>query len=334
MTNRTAYAWGVCILAIGALPALVGVLRPASASLAPAVLAVDLVLGVAVLRAALAVYGGVGALGALALVALWPSGLSWDAAVWPSLVAVVQLAAVQAVMRCLLDPTAQGALAAGVAMAAAVLAAASLGEPPALGALGMAAFSLLLVGARTLTALAAERRRRVLHAAVASTALAWGVAAALLLLVAQASTLPSPDDFSALPPSFARAVAQVTVTPDGSRAALPAGALIVPGLLAAVRPWRRQRRYVDITWLLGLGCVALPLWLAAGHQDARTVLMPPLALLAGACWDARRPAWARRAATVVVVVHAVAGLAGRLALSDGVQPRPAAEAATRTGEVA
>jgi hypothetical protein len=196
--------------------------------------AVDLALGVAVLRCGLAVYGGAGAVGALALVALSPRGLSGNAALWPSLAAFAQLAAVQALMRCLLDPTAQWVLAAGGAMAAAVAAAALLGEPPAAGALSVAVFSLLLVAARTLTAAAAERRLRVAHAAVVSTVLAWGVAAALLLLAAHASTLPSPDEFSALPPSSARPVALMMVADVSAGGVMSAvGALAVPVLLAA-----------------------------------------------------------------------------------------------------
>ena len=288
------------------------------------------------LRCGLAVSGGAGAVGALALVALAPRGLSGNAALWPSLAAVAQLAVVQALMRCLLDPTALGVLAAGVAMAAAVTAAAALGEPPTGAALSLAAFSLLLIAARTLTAAAVERRGRVAHAAVVSTALAWGVAAVLLLLAAHGSTLPSPDDFSALPPSSARPIARMTVAADVSAGgALPAAALIGPVLLVAVRPWRHQRRYVDATWLLALVCLALPLWRAAvSRQEAFVVLMPPLALLAGACWDAWRPVWARRAAATVVLVHAAAMLAGWLALADAVPPGPAVEAAARAEETA
>jgi len=78
--------------------------------------------------------------------------------------------------------------------------------------------------------------------------------------------------------------------------------------------------------------VALPFWVAAGRRDTYAVLMPPLALLAGACWDAWRPAWARRTAAAVVVVHAAAGLVGRLAVSDGAQSRPAVETARHRGE--
>jgi hypothetical protein len=79
----------------------------------------------------------------------------------------------------------------------------------------------------------------------------------------------------------------------------------------------------------------LPLWrTAVGRQDAFAVLIPPLALLAGACWDAWRPVWARRAAATVVLVHAAVMLAGWRTLSDALPTGPAGEAAARTEEAA
>lgn len=331
MANRNAYAWGACILAAGALLAVAVLWRLGPASAAPAVVAVDLTLGAALLHCALAIYGAAGALGAVALMALSPQVMAWNGAVWPSLAAMAQLAAVYTLMRCVLDPTAQGALAAGVAIAASVLAAALLGEPPAAGALGVVAFSLLLVAARTWTAEPPERRRRVAHAAVVSMALAWGVAGALLLVAARVATLPSPDDFSALPSSSIQPVAVTAVATERSAGGVvPASTGVVPVVLAALRPWRRQRRYSDLAWLLALGCLALPLWrAAAGWPNAFAVVMPPLAVLAGGSWDAWRPAWARRAATVVVIVHAAAVLAGWLALSSGERVGPALQAAAR-----
>jgi hypothetical protein len=108
-------------------------------------------------------------------------------------------------------------------------------------------------------------RHRALGGAVAigtlgivSVAMAWGVALGIALLVAAASHLPSVEEYSdhSPPPTMlhsARAImpiaaddaAPAPAPPPAGLAGLPLAAL----LLAAVRPWRWQRRYTDAAGL-------------------------------------------------------------------------------------
>jgi hypothetical protein len=309
MTNRGLYACAAGVLAVGCLLAGTAVLRVAPLSALPAALAVYLALGVLVLIGGLSSYGPSGALAALLLVALCPPVMVWAAEVVPSLAALAQFAAAYALMRCLLDPTVQWSIVTGLVVGVEIVAAA-LGQRPVTGVVGAAAFSLLLIGVRTVTAAPGERRLRVAHAAIVATALVWAIALAMLTLVGERSTLPSPGDFSsARVPAIQRAAftSPALAAPSGTGSS--ASACLAAVLLAILRPWRRQRTYSDATWLLLLACMALPLWRAATEwPNAFAVMMPPLALLAGACWDASRPAWARRAATAALAVHVAIGL--------------------------
>jgi hypothetical protein len=79
-------------------------------------------------------------------------------------------------------------------------------------------------------------------------------------------------------------------------------------LLAATRPWRRQRSYADACWIAMLCCVGLPLSLVWGEPGG-VFMAPAAAVLAGACWDGSRPQLARHAATLVVLLQVAAALA-------------------------
>jgi hypothetical protein len=332
MTNREVYAWATGILALGSLLAGTAALRLAPPSTLPAALAVYLALGGVVLVGGLASYGPAGALAALVLVALCPPVMIWAAAVLPSLAALSQVTAAYALMRCLLDPTVQWSLFTGLVIGVEVLVTAA-GQRPLTGAVGVAAFSLLLIGVRTAAAAPGERRVRVAHAATIATALAWAIALSVLALVGERSTLPSPSDFGAAqPPAVQRAAFAAPAVQGMASGGASLETCLVAVLLAALRPWRRQRAYSDAAWLLLLGCMALPLWRAASEwPNAVVVMMPPLALLAGACWDASRPTWARRAATLALAVHVAIGVLTWLRVSPalplGSALRPAAHAA-------
>lgn len=308
MTHRRAHVWGAAIIAAGALLGVTAALWAGRPGSLWRPLVIGLVSyaasGALVLRWGLEVYGAAGALGAVALVAFTPGVLAALAA--PPLVApaggttlaggFAQLAATYALMRCLLDPTLQWAVLAGLVMVAVPIGAFLHGSSTA-AMVALAVLSLLLVAVRLLTAERCESRARVAQASAASVALAWALALALLacLLVVSAEHAPEAEGyataFDAPPPSSVW------------WAVLPLAAL----LLAAARPWRRQRRFTDAGWSAALLCLGVPLWLAWGEPGG--VFMAPFAaLLAGACWDGARPAWARRAATLVVLAQMVAGL--------------------------
>lgn len=326
MTDRRAHAWGAAIVAAGGLLGAAAALwagRPGSLWRPFAIgLAAYLASAALVLRWGLAVYGRRGALAAAALTAFTPGLLAALAA--PPLLApaggttvagsCAQLAAAYALMRCLLDPTALWALLAGVAILAAPIGAFLQGAPSTVLA-ALAVLSLVLIACRIATAERCEPRARLMRASLVSVALAWAVALAIVLLVGAASHLPAAQEYStAAPPGqtgtivpvAAAAAAQADGPPAGdvSLAGLPIAAL----LLAAARPWRRQRRYTDAGWVATLLCLGLPLWLLWGAPGG-VCMAPVAALLAGACWDESRPPLARHAATAVVLLQVAAALA-------------------------
>jgi hypothetical protein len=287
--------------------------------------------GALVLRWGLEVYGTHGALAATALAAFTPGVLAALAA--PPQVApagattlagsVVQVAALYALMRCLLDPALTWAALAGVAIVA-VPVGAFLHGAEATPLVGLAVLSVVLVACRVLTSERSESRARVAQASAVSVALAWSVALGVVVLIAALSDLPSAEEYSALRlRAAAQALAMIASPsaapplagdgPSSPTAGPPTGASglavlpLVALLLAAVRPWRRERRFTDAGWSADLICIGGVLWWAWGAPGG--VFMAPIAaLLAGACWDASRPAWARRAATVVVVMQLAAVL--------------------------
>ena len=334
MTDRRAHAWGAAIVAAGGLLGATAALwagRPGSLWRPLVIgLAAYVASGALVLRWGLAVYGPRGALGALALAAFTPAVLAALGA--PPLLApaggttlagsFAQLAGGYALMRCLLDPTVQWALLAGVAILAAPIGAFLQGASATVLA-GLGAASVVLIASRIATAERWEPRARVVRASIMSVTLAWAVALVVALLVAAASDLPSAQEYSrararrGAPLAAARiadgvvpVVAAAWAETDAPRAAgsslagLPLAAL----LLAALRPWRRQRRYTDAGWVALLLCLGVPLWLAWGEPGG-VFMAPVAALLAGACWDPSRPALARYAATAVVLVQVAAALA-------------------------
>ncbi len=331
MADRATYSWAVVILGSGLAAGLVAMFRAGALGAAPAALALGAAAGVVVLGVALPTYGARGALGALALTAWSPAVMGWDGALRPAVAALGQLVVVHVSMRCAFDPTLQWSLAAGVAIAAAALAASSLGQSPAASGVSLAAFSLLLIAIRTATAEPAERRGRVLHGACAATALAWSVAGAIWYVAASYASLPSPQDFSSHDSPVHRAAFAAIDASSAAPVSLPTGTAVAAVVLAVLRPWRRQRRYADATWLLALAVLALPLWSAARLlPGAIAVLMPPLAVLAGACWDPWRPKYAQRCATLLVIAQIAVVLARLPARTDAVPSDAATAAAVRS----
>ena len=327
MVDRATYSWAAVILGSGLAAALAAMFRAGDFAAAPAALGVGVAIGVAVLISALPMYGARGARGALALTAWSPALMGWDGTIRPAAAALGQLVVVHVLMRCAFDPTLQWSLAAGVAIGAAALAATALGQSPAASGVSLAAFSLLLIAIRVATAEPAERRGRVLHAACAATALAWSVAGAVWFLAASCASLPSPQDFSSRASAVQRAAFAAVDATNAAPVSLPTGTAVAAVALAVLRPWRRQRRYADATWLLALAVLALPLWLVARPlPGALAVLMPPLALLAGACWDARRPKYAQHCATLLVIAQ-IAVVLARFPVRAGAVPSDAATAA-------
>lgn len=259
----------------------------------------------------LSVYGRNGALAALVLTAWLPP--VWEAcADGPAvpLSALLSVAAVAVLARCLLDPTIQMVGLAGVLLAGALPAAAAVGESMDVAALSFGASSLLLVGWRGLTAERWEPRGRVVQGAATTALIAWGLAAALLAVLAQApSSLPSPADYGWLQVQH---LAGPQAPMPRPRFAAAAAALLLIGL-AAARPWRRERRYSDGVWVIALLCLG---WGERAADPARglVVVAPFVALLAAGCWDHHRSVMARRVATAALGVLALLAL---LALPAG-----------------
>jgi len=225
-----------------------------------------------------------------------------------------QLAATYALMRCLLDPSVQWVALAGVAFLAAPIGAFLQGASSTVLA-GLGVLSLAMITCRIATAERCEPRARVVRASVISVALAWVAALVIALLVSAASHLPSAQAYSAAAPppqsaTILTVAAPVAPQPTGPLAgAVPlAGLPIAAVLLAAVRPWRRQRRYTDAGWLATLLCLGVPLWLA-WDEPGGVFMTPVAALLAGASWDETRAPLARHAATAVVLLQVAVALA-------------------------
>jgi len=304
MTDRTVYLFGAAATAAGA-GLMLAVQQPGTSGLA---WIAYLIMQAVVLRWGLAVYGPAGGLAALLVSAcaaplLGEAGLG-AAAAW------VLSAYVTA--RCLSDPTIQSVLAIGLAALATVaLSGRPALLPPLLG------YALLLALLRTATAQRWEPRGRVLHASLAAALLGWGMVAAIAWLFGRVAHLPAVDDFSAAPHALRLAAAAVD-------AAAPLGVawLCVPLLLVVLRPWRRQRRYSDGAWLLALLCVlAARARRSSGSDVEIAAVLPFVALLAGAAWDASRPQWLRRSASAMLALHVLLSLSTALHVR---QARPAA----------
>ncbi|MGH7789726.1 MAG: hypothetical protein ACRERC_22855, partial [Candidatus Binatia bacterium] len=173
----------------------------------------------------LSVYGRRAALAGLALMA-------WLPPVWAAcadgpavlLSALLSAAALAVLARCLLDPTIQMVGLAGALLAAALPAAAAVGESMEVATGAFAAASLFMVVWRGVSAERWEPRGRVVQGAATTVLIAWGLAAALLAGLAQApSSLPSPADYGWLHPRH--------VGGPQAPAALPRLAVAVAALL-------------------------------------------------------------------------------------------------------
>jgi hypothetical protein len=218
MTHRRAHVWGAAIIAAGAMLGATAALYAGRPGLLWRPLAIGLVSYVVnaalVLRWGLEVYGPRGALGALSLFSFTPCVLAALAA--PPLVApaggttlaggLAQLVAMYALSRGLLDPALPWILLAGVAILAVPIGAFLHGSPSAVVG-GLAAASLLAVVGRVLSADRCESRARVAQASSAAVGLAWALALAGFLIIAAASHLPSPAEYSAAPALHAAEVA-------------------------------------------------------------------------------------------------------------------------------
>lgn len=302
MTDRNAYLLGAAMIAAGAC--LLAARVPAAV---PTGIAAYVLLQAVVLRWGMLVYGAPGALGGLALSAFATPLLAGDAGLGA---AAAWTLTAHVLTRALLDPTIQASLAIGAAgLAAVVLAGTPAIVPP------LIVYSVLLALWRCLSAERWERRGRVLQASLVAALGGWTALLAVVAAIGHFSHLPEVEDFSALSGSMLVAAA-VPAVPGGGLAALP----LVPLLLAALRPWRGQRRYSDGAWLAALLCVVL-----SNRSASAAAMAPLLALLGGACWDAARPRWARRAATGLAALQGIGALLGLLAGSepagDGAQVR-------------
>ncbi|MDX2170610.1 MAG: hypothetical protein SF182_26290 [Deltaproteobacteria bacterium] len=292
MTERTGYLSGAALIVAGA--ACLVVARGA----APLPLVAYLVVQAVVLRWGMLVYGAPGAVGAVALSAFAPPLIAGDGGIGAA--AGWTLAAFT-LSRCLLDPTVQWAL----AIAAAGLLALVLGGSHSL-VVPLLSYSAVLALWRAATAERWERRGRVLQAGLVAAAAGWGTLALLLGVFGHCSHLPEVDDISRRPASVQLAAAPpADAAPRGGAAPVA----LVPLLLAALRPWRPQRRYSDGAWIAAV----VTLLLAPPPGGWAMAVTPFFALLAGASWDAARPLWARRAAGALVAAQALVGLAGLLA---------------------
>ena len=217
--------------------------------------------------------------------------------------------------RCLLDPTLQWALVAGVAIVAAPVGAFLHGDGSPAVLLAMGRFSVLLVVWRTATAERCESRppRRTRQRGVGGAGVAagggGGVAVAGLVAPAVARRVrrgaAAADErarrgrASALPDHFVAVASAAERAPAGTRrraagaAALPLAALLLRGAPVAA-PAALQRRRPGA----GAALPGRPLWLAWGAPGG--VFMAPYAALARrrrVGWGA--PAWLRRVALVV-----------------------------------
>lgn len=212
-----------------------------------------------------AIYGGRGALAAAALIAFLPPMLGHATrADGAAAAACLTLAAVYALARCLLDPSFQAALIAGLGLGVAQLAVHS--------AIALPGIAIALVLARVATVGRHESPRRVLHGSIASLAIAAGIA----FVVCSAA-------------SWFRGVAVHDVSARVTDTSILAAFFKTPVpflILLFARPWRRHRRYSD----LALAVSAVWCLVAPGDDGVGGALpaFPFLALLAAANWDDHR----------------------------------------------
>jgi 4-amino-4-deoxy-L-arabinose transferase-like glycosyltransferase len=288
------------------------------------------------------VYGPRGALAAAALTAFLPSLIGHTAVMSVDVAATCTMfAAVYALGRCLLDPSLQAALLAGVALGAAQLV--------TFTALDLVPMGVLMLVARVITATRAESRWRLAHGGVTSVVVA---AAAALLVVnlgfgfegtgarlsdvgcrsvwcsrAQRALgdlrLPLPADYlSGLDLEAAHdgqrsAGSYVYLLGDARRDGFASYFLVATLLktplaflvLLVIRPWRKHRRYSDLMFAIPAFYLFVHLSLFSRAQLGVRFALPAfpfLALLAAANFDDERPSRLRFAALVLLITQ-VAG---------------------------
>ncbi len=290
------------------------------------------------------IYGARGALAATALIAFLPVVLGHAGLVTVDVAAACTiLAAVYAVARCFRDPSLSRALLAGLVLGAAQLVKYT--------AVGLWPIALLMLLARVVTARRTEAWWRVLHAGVTSLVIAALVAIGVINLgfafqrsgvrlselacrsdachamrgVVGNLLLPLPYEYVngldvvCLHDEQGLAGGNVYLLGRLSREGFPSYFLVATLLktplpflvLLLTRPWRRQRRFVDLVWL------APVLWLF-GHLSfffhtqlgLRYFLpaFPFLALLAAANFEERRSVRLRWLATTLVATQLVTTL--------------------------
>lgn len=297
-TVRKACAQGAGIALVGALLALAHGVPSAAA------LALFAILCAAVLGVGLAVYGTPGAVGALFLFAVAPA--LGAATGWAEVGALSgglgQVLAASALLRCVLDPSAQWAVLAGAAIGLALPAAVGEGRTAASAIAAMAAFAIALVVVRAWSAERCERRGPIVHGALVSLLLAAVLAAGLWFIVAALREPAAAWGVAAAAGPGAHG-ADDPVLPVF--ASLPVAML----LAVAVRPWQPRRRYTDATWGLAVLCLGLPLWWSSPTAGG-VALAAFTALLAGACWDAGQAPWRRAVAWAAVALQAVVSSIG------------------------
>ena len=286
------------------------------------------------------VYGPSGTLGATVLTASVPTLLGHSALFSSDAAASCMiLAAVYALARCLLDPSVERSVVAGVAGGLALLTKYS--------ATALVPVALTMVVLRTLTAERLEPRARVFHGSLVAVVIAGLVA---LLVVSAGFAFQHPFtrlteiacDSSALhgargllgglplplPRDFLIGLDRVGSL---SGATLPLGGAGEEGssanplvasllrmplplfLLLLTRPWRWHRRYTDLVWLTPVAWVGVHLSLSPYSQIGLRSLLPAfpfLALLAAGSWDADRPRRWRQLASVLTVLAVVEAVWG------------------------
>ena len=285
------------------------------------------------------VYGPAGALAAAVLTAFLPALIGHTAVMTVDVAATcTMLAAVYALARCLLDPSLQAALLAGVALGAAQLV--------KFTALDLAPIAVLMLLARLATAVRTESRWRIAHGGVTSLVVAAGTALLVVNLgfgfqgtgarlsdvgcrsarcsrlqtVLGETRMPLPVDYLSgldLVASYDEqrlSGGYVYLLGEARREGFASYFVVATLLktplafllLVVARPWRRHRRYSDLMF------VVPALWLFAHFSlffhtqlGLRFVLpaFPLLALLAGANFDDERTPRLRFAALVLLIAQ-------------------------------
>ena len=240
------------------------------------------------------IYGLPAAVAATALVAFLPRLLGQIARPMELVDLTWMFAAAYAIVRCLLDPTVQWAVLAGVATGVSLVIADR--------AIWLLPFSGLAIICRGLTAEHWEPHRRVWHGSIGAVLITWAVAAVITNgLVAVAS------EVSSIGAAVSRSGIRDTDTIGSTLGQMP----VILLLLACTRRWRWERRYTDAVLVASILCLAVSAeayhW-GTGSGDWILPALPFIALLAAGNWDSGRNRWSVRFATALLAVHLVVTL--------------------------